>query len=133
MAKTALHSKIVQTACIFLLVGVALAAVGSHALEGKVPPKVAEAFNTGVMFVLLHGIAFLGLGNSLLWREKDLRNTFRLLVAGVLCFSGSIFLLTLLKLFTVKISFLPLITPLGGILLILGWGYAALNLSKSEK
>lgn len=130
MAKTALHRKIVQTACIFLLVGIALAAVGSHALEGKVPPKVAEAFTTGVTFVLLHGIAFLALGNSSLWQEKALKNTFRLLVAGVLCFSGSIFLLTLFKLFTQKIPFLPLITPLGGLLLILGWGYAALSLSK---
>lgn len=130
MSKKALQRTIVQTACIFLLVGVALAAVGSHALEGKVPSKVAEAFTIGVTFVLLHGIAFLALGNSLLWREKALQNIFRLLVAGVLFFSGSIFLLTVLKLFSVKIPFLPLITPLGGVLMILGWSYAALSLSK---
>jgi uncharacterized membrane protein YgdD (TMEM256/DUF423 family) len=51
-----------------------------------------------------------------------LLNVWRFFSAGIICFSGSLYLLTYLKL--MKIDFPPaiaLITPLGGLLMILGW------------
>jgi uncharacterized membrane protein YgdD (TMEM256/DUF423 family) len=122
--------KIVQTGCVFMLIGVGLAALGSHALQGKLTPKVADAFATAVQFLLLHGIAFIALGNSKLWSDLVLKRSFILLISGIICFSGSIFILTLLKVFQSSFQLFPLITPLGGVLLIIGWCYAGLSVGK---
>ena len=52
------------------------------------------------------------------------------MVFGVLLFSGSIFLLSFKSLIPIKISWMGPLTPLGGFLLIAGWGLTAFNFLK---
>ncbi|MDX2287067.1 MAG: DUF423 domain-containing protein [Bacteroidia bacterium] len=98
------------------LTGVIAGALGSHALENSLSPDQLDAFETAVRFQLFHALLLLILG---LWLERRpdglLRASVWLTVAGVLAFSGSIYLLTLTPLRP------GLVTPLGGLLLMAAW------------
>lgn len=96
---------------------VALGAFGAHALKNILEPKYLEIFETAVRYQMYHALALLALGlagwkgRSSLW-----------LLAGTLIFSGSLYLLA----FT-RVDILGAITPIGGILQIVGWGMLALE------
>lgn len=104
-------------------VAVILGAFGAHALKGMLSPESLQSFQTAVHYQLTHGLAILIVG--LIYTQLQttaLLNVGRFFSAGIICFSGSLYLLTFLKL--MKIDFpaaIALITPLGGLLMILGW------------
>lgn len=105
------------------LTGVALGAFGTHALRGSVPPALLGVFETAVRYQLLHAPAVLALALAAalhpgrLWWVAGW-----LWVAGVVVFSGSLYLMVL-----TGWRLLGAVTPLGGAALIAGWctaGYA---------
>ena len=104
-------------------VAVILGAFGAHALKGLLSPESLQSFQTAVHYQLTHGLAILIVGLIYTKLQKTaLLNVGRFFSAGIICFSGSLYLLTFLKL--MKIDFpaaIALITPLGGLLMILGW------------
>ncbi|MEY2595005.1 MAG: hypothetical protein RL634_482 [Bacteroidota bacterium] len=104
-------------------VAVILGAFGAHALKALLSPETLQSFQTAVHYQLTHGLAILIVGLIYTQHQKGmLLNVWRFFSAGIICFSGSLYLLTYLKL--MKIDFPPaiaLITPLGGLLMILGW------------
>ncbi len=103
---------------------VALGAFGAHALKGRLTPDLLTTFETGVRYQMYHALALLavalaatrvpasGLLNAAGW----------LFLAGMLLFSGSLYLLC----FTKK-RWLGAITPLGGLAFIAGWVCLALT------
>lgn len=105
-------------------IGVAMGAVGAHALEGFLSIQSLKSFNTGVYYLQWHGSILLTLG--LIFRKQtplppQVRYSILFFSMGILLFSGSIFGLVLLPLLNVKAQFLGPITPLGGLCLMLGW------------
>ncbi len=102
---------------------VALGAFGAHALKNTLEPKYLEIFETAVRYQMYHALALLALG---LARWKG-RSSLWLLV-GTLVFSGSLYLLA----FT-RVDILGAITPIGGILQIIGWGMLAQEAWKWHK
>ncbi|TKB49515.1 DUF423 domain-containing protein [Ferrimonas sediminicola] len=95
----------------------ALGAYGAHGLAKVAPPHLVESFNTAVTYQFFHCLLLMAVA---LWMRS---NSSRLLawggalvVLGILGFSGSIYALVLLG-----TKGIGLITPLGGILLILAW------------
>mgnify|MGYP006267963449 FL=1 len=100
-----------------------LGAFGAHALKALLSPESLQSFQTAVQYQFSHGLAILIVGILYAQYPKgSLLNVGRFFSAGIICFSGSLYLLTFLKL--MKINFHPaigLITPLGGLLMILGW------------
>ena len=99
------------------LTGVIAGAMGAHALEEVLSPDLLDAFKTAVRFQMYHALGLLLLG-ILSERHTStlLKWTTGLFFAGTLLFSGSIYLLALTPL---KVG---IVTPIGGTLLILGWG-----------
>ncbi|MFB3819680.1 MAG: DUF423 domain-containing protein [Candidatus Methylomirabilales bacterium] len=102
-----------------VLAGVAVAAgaFGAHGLRARLPPEMLAAFETGVRYHLLHALALLGVA----WAETRFPSPAVgvagwLFVAGVLLFSGSLYLLAL-----GAPRSLGMITPFGGLAFILGW------------
>ena len=94
-----------------------LGAFGAHALRGSLSAASLSAYQTGVQYQLVHALALLGV--ALLVRDSSsalLTATGALLIAGTVCFSGSLYLLTV---FSVRA--MGPVTPLGGVLLILAW------------
>jgi uncharacterized membrane protein YgdD (TMEM256/DUF423 family) len=96
--------------------GVALGAFGAHALRRRVPPERLETFETGVRYLLIHAVALVGAA----WLADTGGSTAALagwaFLAGVVLFSGSLFVLTL----TGNRRW-GAVTPLGGVCFLLGW------------
>jgi uncharacterized membrane protein YgdD (TMEM256/DUF423 family) len=96
------------------LSAVILGALAAHALEQRLDADQLDAFETAVRFQMYHALLLLLLG--LQKRLSGIGASVYLLLAGTLLFSGSIYLLVLTPLRP------GLLTPLGGLLLIIGWG-----------
>jgi len=102
-------------------IGVVLGAWGAHGLEayqlahfGTADPS---SWKTAVLYQFVHALALLAIGGVGLHRTGRLaRIGGWCLVLGCLCFSGSLYGLTL-----GGPRWLGLVTPLGGSILILGW------------
>jgi uncharacterized membrane protein YgdD (TMEM256/DUF423 family) len=107
--------------------GVALGALGAHALKGALRERgMAEAWDTAAEYHLLHAAALLAwaaLGRDL--PDGGARRyswVTRLWVVGVILFSGSLYGLA-----TGGPRWLGPITPLGGVAFIAGWALAAVH------
>jgi uncharacterized membrane protein YgdD (TMEM256/DUF423 family) len=100
------------------LTAVMAGAMGAHALKEVLEPDQLASFQTAVRYQMYHALFLLLLG----WNGAELHRLGRLSIAfvsaGVLLFSGSIYLLVL----TEAPRWLGPITPIGGSLLIIGWG-----------
>ncbi len=98
---------------------VVLGAFGAHALKDRLEPAMLAAFNTAVHYQMLHATVVLVI--VLLARTSDspgfLLGAAGSMLAGILLFSGSLYVLVLWGW-----RWLGPITPLGGALLIAGWG-----------
>jgi uncharacterized membrane protein YgdD (TMEM256/DUF423 family) len=102
------------------LSGVALGAVGTHALADGFDAGALAAYDTAVRYQLLHALALVGLA-ALAGRglpERCLRLAGWCFAAGTLLFSGALYARALLG----APLFLP-IAPVGGVLLMLGWAF----------
>lgn len=100
-------------------VGVGLGAFGAHALKAVVPPDRMVVYQTGVQYHLIHalGIALCGLGAE---RLPALTRVAGLFLAGIVLFSGSLYLLAV-----TGIGRFGAITPLGGLCFLSGWALLA--------
>ncbi len=97
---------------------VVLGAFAAHGLRGKLPQSLFNAFETGVHYQMMHSLALFGVGLVMLHvgQKTSLSVAAWSFVTGTLLFSGSLYGLAMLQ-----IKWLGPVTPLGGILLIIGW------------
>lgn len=103
-------------------IGVITGAFGAHALKARLAVESLNSYKTGVLYLLLHALALLIISLYLSKHTSDvLKLSYNLILAGVVLFSGSIFLLSTQSLTGVSMSFLGPITPIGGLLMIIGW------------
>jgi len=91
-------------------------AFGAHGLKARLEPAQLEAWVTATQYHLVHSLVLLALALFAAHSGKSIKWPASLFSVGILLFSGSIYLLVLTKL-----RFLGPITPIGGLLLILGW------------
>jgi len=97
--------------------GVVLGAFGAHGLKARVSAEMLAVFETGVRYHLIHALGLLAVGLGLSrWPNGWVAAAGWLFVAGILVFSGSLYLMTL-----TGARWLGAITPLGGLALIAGW------------
>lgn len=112
---------------------VALGAFGAHALKTIVPEEAQHTFHTGVEYQFYHSLALLIVG--LLWGanpSKSLKWAGNLFIGGIIFFSGSLYILTLMKATgEVGIRSFGLITPIGGLLFMGGWLSLALGIPRT--
>ena len=109
-------------------VGVALAAFGAHGLKTRVEPELLTVFETGVRYHMYHALGLLAVGWALARNPQPaLQFAGALFVAGILLFSGSLYLMT----FT-GARWLGAITPLGGLAFLIGWTLLAWGASRTS-
>ena len=109
------------TGAILAGIAVAAGAFGAHGLEGRVSPDRLETFRTAVSYQMYHALALLVVG----WAAAQgggaaLHGAGYCFVAGILVFSGSLYLLVL-----TDTGWLGAITPFGGVAFLVGWGLLA--------
>ena len=103
--------------CGALLVGLGViaGAFGAHALKVRLDPAMLAVFEKAVFYQLIHGLALLSL-SSLALTKRSLEMVTRIIVGGVILFSGSLYVYVL-----TGVRAWAMVTPVGGSLLILAW------------
>jgi uncharacterized membrane protein YgdD (TMEM256/DUF423 family) len=119
---------------IIVLLGIVLGAFAAHALKTRLnaTDSQVQSFKTGVDYQLLHGLAIILLGIISKVYKINIIRTFYMFIIGILCFSFSIYMLTICKLYGYNVSYLGPITPLGGVFFIIGWVFFILKIIKCD-
>ncbi|MBX5493246.1 MAG: DUF423 domain-containing protein [Chloroflexi bacterium] len=96
---------------------VAAGAFGAHALRGRLAPELLEVFETAARYQMYHALALLAAA----WVVSRAPSTAAslagwLFVAGIVLFSGSLYLLSL-----TGVRWLGAVTPFGGAAFLAGW------------
>ena len=111
--------------------GIILGAFGAHYLKTIFTPELLNSFETGVRYQFYHAFALIALGLYARYFDQSLNLAFWLMLLGVIFFSGSIYVLCFLKANgDVGLRGLGIITPIGGVLMIVGWLLCTLNMIK---
>lgn len=103
------------------LLSVAAGAFGAHGLKDKVTPRHLEVFETGARYQMYHALALIAVA----WLASrapatGVNASGWCFLAGILLFSGSLYTITLTGL-----NGFGRVTPIGGLLLIIGWALLA--------
>ncbi|HQF55813.1 MAG TPA: DUF423 domain-containing protein [Fibrobacteria bacterium] len=99
-------------AALLAALAVALGAFGAHALKARLPPDLLAVWTTASQYHLVHAVALVALASG----RKAPGRSWNVLLAGIVLFAGSLYLLAL-----TGIRGLGAITPIGGVLLVAGW------------
>jgi uncharacterized membrane protein YgdD (TMEM256/DUF423 family) len=130
-----MHKGFIQTAALFAALAVMLGAFGSHGLRNILDEKELATFDTAVRYQFYHSFALLFTGILFMqFSKRYLRWAGRVFIVGMLIFSGSLYLLSLMRA-TDKQGFdwLGAITPLGGICFVVGWIFMLIALTKKNQ
>lgn len=108
--------------------GIILGAFGGHVVKDKLCPDMAAVYEVGVRYQMYHALALLAIGLAIgqLGDSSLLGTSAWLIFGGTLLFSVSLYVLAL-----TGIKILGMITPIGGVLMILGWAAFGLGVYRS--
>ena len=115
--------KFLQLAAILAALAVGIGAFGAHGLKPHLSAYQLEIFEKGVQYQFYHALALLATG-LLLQRDpgnRRLRSAGWLFFAGIIAFSGSLYLLACRDLIAIPVAWVGPVTPLGGVCFIAGW------------
>lgn len=121
--------KFLVTGSVFMALAVSMGAFGAHIVQGLLTPERFEVYQTAVQYHFYHALGLLIIG-TVAARHAEI-TWFRwggyLLIAGIVIFSGSLYLLTL-----TDTGWFGAITPFGGVAFILGWIFFAAGVLKQQ-
>jgi len=103
--------------------GVIFGAFGAHFLKSRLAVSDLETIRIAVLYLFIHVMIILIV--VLLARNdtnsRVLRSSGMFFVSGIFLFSGSLFIIATQTLTGLKGSYIGVLTPIGGLCLILGW------------
>jgi uncharacterized membrane protein YgdD (TMEM256/DUF423 family) len=101
-----------------VLIAVALGAFGAHALKTRLSPEMLAVWHTGIEYHVLHALGLLAVGIVAIQLPGSalLRWSGRLMLAGIVLFSGSLYALAL-----TGERWLGALTPIGGLAFLAAW------------
>lgn len=112
---------------LYLCIGISLGAFAAHGLKDALSVYQLDILQTGVKYQLIHGVGLIALGILYsLFPGRLVSWALVCLGLGVALFSFSLYAIALSG-----ITFLGIITPIGGILMILGWVFVMCAVVKS--
>jgi uncharacterized membrane protein YgdD (TMEM256/DUF423 family) len=119
---TPLARRCIAAGALLMLLGVMLGAFGAHALQAVLSPQRLASYQTGVNYHLLHSLGLIAAGvvAQLTAETTQLRWSARMMLAGIVLFSGSIYLMAAGAPRT-----LGMVAPLGGLSFMSAWGLLA--------
>lgn len=110
--------KYVSIGALMTMLAVMIGAFGAHGLKPMLSADDMKVYETGVQYHMIHALGILlvaVLAN--IWGESaKLKWGARLLLIGIILFSGSLYVLSI-----TGVKALGIITPFGGISFIAGW------------
>lgn len=127
-----MERKITVAAAILGMLAIILGAFGAHALKAILTPEQLAAFETGVKYQMYHALFLLLVGVNHNISQKAKKAIYWLTVIGVVFFSGSIFLLSTKVVTGIDLKPIGIITPIGGLLLIVAWFWLFIDLMRKK-
>ena len=129
-----MHKLYLVIASLFGALAVALGAFGAHGLKKIVPAETVSTFQTGVQYQMYHALALLAVAIIFeRFPSKWMRWAGASFIAGIILFSGSLYLLAALKAADkVGMKGIGIITPIGGVFFILGWLFLFIGIMKKN-
>ena len=124
---------IVVVASFLTAITIGMGAFGAHGLKNLVDASALNTFETGIRYQMYHCLALLVLGLAPLVPIKIKKTLFWFFIFGMLFFSGSIYLLALNSILPFDATKIGFITPIGGLLFILGWIWFAVKMLTLKK
>ena len=107
----------IQAGSLFMFLGVAFGAFGSHALRSKLSEHYFNVYQTGVFYHFLHALAlFVVAWLSTQSQDPKIQYAGFTFIIGMVLFSGSLYTLSI-----TGIKWLGAITPIGGLAFLTGW------------
>lgn len=103
---------------------IALGAMGAHTLEGAISVKYLDVWKTASLYFALNGLGFMAIA-GIAPNTKGLY--VKITVLGTFIFSVSLWILALNELLSPSLRKLGAITPIGGVLMILGWAMIGIH------
>lgn len=98
------------------MMSVGTGAFGAQGLEGKLSDKYMSVWEKAVNYQMYHGLGLIMIGIISGTTSINVNWAGWLLFFGIVLFSGSLYILAL-----TQIRILGAITPIGGVLFIVGW------------
>lgn len=97
---------------------VVLGAFGAHFLKTRIPGEMMAVYQTAVFYHGIHALGLIAIGMVTAWLTGSiyLKSAGWIMFAGIVLFSGSLYLLSVTGL-----HWLGAITPIGGLAFILAW------------
>ena len=120
------QTRYLALAATLMAFAVVMGAFGAHALRSRIDAHYMAIWEKAVLYHLVHALGILVLASSSQVFLLAGQATLICLSAGLVIFSGSLYLLVL-----TQISWLGAITPLGGSAMILGWLLLAWRMLRS--
>ncbi|MEO9571366.1 MAG: DUF423 domain-containing protein [Polaribacter sp.] len=104
--------------CFLGMLAIILGAFGAHALKGILTPQELASFETAVRYQMYHVIVLLFVNIYTEFSFSQKNTISYIFFLGILFFSGSIYTIHLTTISAKSIWF---ITPIGGLVLSIGW------------
>lgn len=119
-----------------MVIAIALGAMGAHYLKEtlELPADKLDSWKTGVLYQVIHSLSiFIVILLGATFKIERVGAIVNLFFIGMLLFSGSIYFLTLNHVWQIEpLKILGPITPIGGLLMILGWCVLVIKLIKHK-
>lgn len=103
------------------ILSIVFGAFGAHALKKVLTEERLNSFEVGVRYQMYASITLLIIGFHLDFATTTEKWAYYGIFWGCILFSGSIYFLSLKDVLKANLRFLGPITPLGGLLMIVGW------------
>lgn len=119
-----ISNPIIITGILFGVLAIVFGAFGAHALQKVLSEQKLASFETGVRYQMYNGLFLLivGVGFGENFQDNSLVLwSYYLVTFGTILFSFSIYCLSLADYLKRNFKFLGPVTPLGGLLMIIGW------------
>lgn len=120
------------TAAILGIIAIALGAFGAHGLKALISIDAQQTFETGVRYQMYHAIVLLFVGGTTWINQKSKKAVYFFILSGVIFFSGSIYGLATMEVSAINFKKIGFITPIGGLLLIVGWVVMLISFLRSK-
>ena len=116
-----MNNIVIITAALLGALAIILGAFGAHAFKKILSAEKLDSFEVGVRYQMYAAITLLVLGLNLSFDFQSEQVAYYLITFGTFLFSGSIYFLSFAEYWKKNLKFLGPITPLGGLLMIMGW------------
>ena len=107
-----------------------LGAFGAHALKETLSPEALQSFETAVRYQMYHVLLLIIVNLTEHFSNAFKRKITWVFLIGILLFSGSIYAIYLGK---IPVNYIWFVTPLGGLVLIIGWFLLSYQLFKRSR